>query len=88
MTVFIYKPTSDNICPIPLLICYALVNRQYMMDLQPDRSLIKNLLNLGMDVYIIDWGYPGKMDRFIQFDDYIDTYLLDAVATWRRTSGG
>ena len=50
-----------------------------MMDLQPDRSLIKNLLNLGMDVYIIDWGYPGKMDRFIQFDDYIDTYLSDAV---------
>ena len=61
MTVYHYKQTSENVCPVPLLICYALVNRQYMMDLQPDRSLIKNHLNLGMDVYIIDWGYPGKM---------------------------
>ncbi len=87
MTVYHYKQTSENVCPVPLLICYALVNRQYMMDLQPDRSLIKNLLNLGMDIYIIDWGYPGKMDRFIQFDDYIDTYLSDAVDFVRKDTG-
>jgi len=87
MTVYHYKQTSENVCPVPLLICYALVNRQYMMDLQPDRSLIKNLLNLGMDIYIIDWGYPGKMDRFIQFDDYIDTYLSDAVDFVRKATG-
>ncbi len=87
MKVFHYKGRGPKRCPVPLLICYALVNRQYMMDLQPDRSLIKRLINLGMDIYIIDWGYPGKSDKFIQFDDYIDTYLSDAVDFVRESTG-
>ena len=42
-----------------VVICYALVNRPYMMDLQPDRSLIRGLLARGLDVCLVDWGYPG-----------------------------
>ncbi|MEJ2716558.1 MAG: class III poly(R)-hydroxyalkanoic acid synthase subunit PhaC [Deltaproteobacteria bacterium] len=87
MKLYQYRKTTQNVCQVPLLICYALVNRQYMMDLEPDRSLIRNLLDLGLDIYIIDWGYPGKMDRFIEFDDYIDLYLSDAVDFVRRETG-
>ena len=47
----------------PLVICYALVNRPYMMDLQPDRSLIRGLLARGLDVYLVEWGYPDRADR-------------------------
>ena len=47
----------------PLVISYALVNRHDMLDLQPDRSFIKNLLELGLDIYIIDWGYPTRADK-------------------------
>ncbi len=56
----------------PLLIVYALVNRPYMMDLQEDRSLIRGLLAEGLDVYLIDWGYPDGADRFTTLADYID----------------
>ena len=52
----------------PLLICYALVNRPYMMDLQPDRSLIRRLLERGLDVYLIDWGYPDGADRYLAIE--------------------
>jgi polyhydroxyalkanoate synthase len=45
---------------VPMLVCYALVNRPYMVDLQADRSLVKGLLERGEDVYIIDWGYPDR----------------------------
>jgi polyhydroxyalkanoate synthase len=58
-----------------LLISYALVNRPYMVDLQEDRSLVRNLLNLGLDVYIIDWGYPERNDRWITLDDYVNGYI-------------
>ena len=34
--------------------------RPYMVDLQEDRSLVRNLLKLGIDVYLIDWGYPSR----------------------------
>jgi len=63
----------------PLLIVYALVNRPYMMDLQPDRSLIRGLLAEGVDVYLIDWGYPDGADRFTTLADYIDDYLPACV---------
>ena len=59
----------------PLLICYALVNRPYMMDLQPDRSLIRRLLDRGVDVYLIDWGYPDGADRYLEVSDYVLRYL-------------
>ena len=73
------KPTAKT----PLLIAYALVNRPYMVDLQDDRSLVKNLLALGEDVYLIDWGYPDLSDRYLTLDDYINGYIrrcVDAVA--------
>ncbi len=63
----------------PLLIVYALVNRPYMVDLQHDRSLVKGLLALGLDVYVIDWGYPDRSDRYLTLDDYINRYIDGAV---------
>jgi polyhydroxyalkanoate synthase subunit PhaC len=63
----------------PLLICYALVNRPYMMDLQPDRSLIRGLLQRGLDVYLIDWGYPDGADRYLGMEDYVLRYLANCV---------
>ncbi len=73
------KPTIKT----PLLIVYALVNRPYMVDLQEDRSIVKQLLASGQDVYLIDWGYPDLSDRFTNLDDYINGYIrrcVDAVA--------
>ncbi|MEP7186126.1 MAG: class III poly(R)-hydroxyalkanoic acid synthase subunit PhaC [Rhodanobacter sp.] len=66
----------------PLLIVYALVNTVWMTDLQVDRSMVRNLLEQGEDVYLIDWGYPDGADRWLTLDDYINGYLdrcVDAV---------
>jgi polyhydroxyalkanoate synthase len=75
ITLYRYRPIARPLGVAPLLICYALVNRPYMMDLQPDRSLIRRLLEQGLDIYLIDWGYPDGADRFIDLDDYINGYL-------------
>lgn len=79
MVLYRYKPMVDKINPTPLLIVYALVNRPYMVDLQPDRSLVKNLLAVGQDVYLVDWGYPDGADRYLTLDDYINGYLHRCV---------
>jgi len=70
---------------VPLLICYALVNRPYMVDLQEDRSLVKGLLARGEDVHILDWGYPDRSDRFLTLEDYIGRFLGGAVDHLRRS---
>ena len=75
LTLYHYRPIAPSANLPPVLIVYALVNRPYMMDLQPDRSLIRRLLELGLDLYLIDWGYPDGGDRFTDLNDYINGYL-------------
>lgn len=79
LVLYRYKPIVDHPHHIPLLIVYALVNRPYMVDLQADRSLVRNLLSMGQDVYLIDWGYPQRADRYLTLDDYINGYLHRCV---------
>ena len=91
LVLYRYRPLDDvpakSRVRVPLLICYALVNRPYMMDLQPDRSLIRGLLQRGVDVYLIDWGYPDGADRFLTFDDYVSGYLKRCVDFVSKESG-
>lgn len=67
----------------PLVISYALVNRHDMLDLQPDRSFIKNLLEFGLDIYIIDWGYPTRADKDVTMDDYVN-WFIDSIVDFVR----
>ncbi len=86
LKLFHYKPEADKSIGVPVLIVYALVNRPYMLDIQPDRSFIRNLLKLGLDIYIIDWGYPAQADRYLSMDDYINGYLDNCVNVIRKKS--
>ncbi len=63
----------------PILICFALVNRPYILDLQGDRSVVRRLLDRGFDVYLIDWGVPADADRTRQLQDYVCRLLRDTV---------
>jgi polyhydroxyalkanoate synthase len=74
-----YQANAEKRCKTPLLICYALVNRPYMIDLEAKRSMLQRLLELGLDVYLIDWGYPDAADRYLDLDDYINEYLNNSV---------
>lgn len=87
VVLYRYTPRVEDPFPVPLLIAYALVNRPYMVDLQEDRSIVKRMLDLGLDVYLIDWGYPGPADRWVTIDDYVNGYLDDCVDTLRRRHG-
>ena len=87
MRLLHYEPTTGIQYPIPILIVYALVNRFYILDLQPDKSIIKYLLDQGFDVYVIDWGYPSGLDRYLTLDDYVNGYLNNVVEHIRKKSG-
>ncbi len=47
----------------PVLFCYALINRPYILDLQEGKSVVQRYLERGFDVYLIDWGVPTERDR-------------------------
>ena len=86
VSLFHYRPLAEKRIGIPLLFCYGLIGRWTMTDLQEDRSLVRNLLNLGIDLYVVDWGTPTRADRYLKLDDYITGYLESCVAEIARRS--
>ncbi len=87
VTLYRYKGEHAPTEQVPILISYALVNRPYMVDLQEDRSLVRQLLARGHDIYLIDWGYPDLSDRFDTLDDYINGWLHACVEEVCRRHG-
>ena len=84
VSLYHYRPLAKQKIGIPVLICYGLIGRWTMTDLQEDRSLVRNLLHLGVDLYVVDWGNPSRADRYLRLDDYIVGYLDGCVAEIAR----
>ncbi|GLI34643.1 class III poly(R)-hydroxyalkanoic acid synthase subunit PhaC [Desulforhabdus amnigena] len=74
-----YIPTQKTQLKTPLLMVYALINRETMLDLQPGRSVVQNLLDEGVDLYMIDWGYPARKDRYLTIDDHVNGYMSNVI---------
>jgi len=81
-----YRPAAPRL-KTPLLLVHALFNRETLLDLQPDRSVVQNLLKEGVEVYVVDWGFPTRMDQFLTLDDHINGYLDNIVDFIRRRHG-
>lgn len=76
-----YKPSGDSPNPLktPLILVYALINRETMLDLQPGRSVVRTLIDEGVDLYMIDWGYPTRKDQFLTIDDHVNGYMDNCI---------
>lgn len=62
-------PERAQACPV--LIVYALVNRPWVLDLEPQRSIIARLMDAGLDVFLVEWTDPDQDDQGTTLADYI-----------------
>ena len=81
-----YQRATPATFDTPVLLVPSLINRHYILDLVPGKSLVEFLLARGHDVFVIDWGTPGPEDRFLTFDDICDRYLGRALRLTARHS--
>ncbi|MBI5571403.1 MAG: class III poly(R)-hydroxyalkanoic acid synthase subunit PhaC [Desulfomonile tiedjei] len=79
-----YYPIAETRFKTPLLVVYALINRETMLDLQPGRSVVQTFLKSGIDLYMIDWGYPTRKDKFLTIDDHVNGYMDNVVDFVRK----
>lgn len=63
----------------PIVIAYALINRYHILDIHPTKSWVRNLMEQGYDVYMVDWGTPTDIDKYLNFDDYVNMYLDSCI---------
>jgi polyhydroxyalkanoate synthase len=71
----------------PVFIVYAMVGRWTILDLQEDRSFVRNLVEAGCELYVIDWGHPTPADRYDDFGDLVNIYMDAFVDAIRKREG-
>ncbi len=82
-----YKPQTDEQDDVPILVVAAIVNKSYIFDLQPDRSVIRHLLEDGHDVYLLKWNEPSQRDAGLTFGEYVNRYIDNCVDEVCERSG-
>ena len=76
-----YTPQTEKVWTVPLLMVPPVINKFYIMDISPGRSMIEYFLRQGHQVFAISWRNPTAEQRYWGFDTYGGAIVdaLDAV---------
>lgn len=74
-----YKPSTEMVYEKPLLMVPPCINKYYILDLQPQSSLVQYLLNQGFTVYMVSWKNPDQSMVQVTWDDYVGLGVIEAI---------
>ena len=83
-----YKASPEGrVYKRPILMVPSLINRHYVLDLAEGKSMVAYLVDQGHDVFIMDWGTPGREDKYLTLEDIADRYIGRATRVAARLAG-
>ncbi|MDM0043979.1 class I poly(R)-hydroxyalkanoic acid synthase [Variovorax dokdonensis] len=82
-----YKPLGAKVYERPFLLIPPCINKFYILDLQPENSLIRYAVEQGHRVFVVSWRNPDESLREATWDDYIENAAIEAIHTVQDISG-
>jgi polyhydroxyalkanoate synthase len=82
-----YAPSTKTVHTVPLLVIPPWINKYYILDMQPQNSLVGYLVAQGFTVFIVSWKNPDSTMDEISFEDYMDLGLLETSDIVRQITG-
>ena len=82
-----YAPLTAQVKTRPLLMVPPCINKFYILDLQPDNSLIRYAVAEGHRVFVVSWRNPDESVRHLTWDDYVEQGAIQAIRVVQEISG-
>ena len=82
-----YSPATEQVFQTPVLFIPAWINKYYILDMQPDNSMVKWLVDQGHTVFVISWANPDETLGRKSFDDYMQEGPLAALDAIEQATG-
>ena len=82
-----YAPQTSQVYPEPMLIVPSWIMKYYILDLSPDNSMVRYLVEQGHTVYMLSWRNPDATEHDLSMDDYLQLGIFDALNAVGRLHG-
>ena len=82
-----YRPTTEKVSEIPLLIVPSVVNKFYILDLTPESSFVRYFISEGFTVFIVSWRNISPKLQHLTWDDYVEKGVMQAIEITRAITG-
>ncbi len=82
-----YSPTTETVLKRPLLVIPPWINKFYILDLRPKNSLVRYLVGQGHTVFMVSWVNPDERLSEMDFEDYMQHGVLDALGAIEQATG-
>lgn len=82
-----YSPATPSVKSVPLLMIPPCINKFYILDLQPENSLVRYVVEQGNTVFMVSWRNPDRSLANTTWDDYVETGAIQAIEVVREITG-
>mgnify|MGYP002628354380 CR=1 FL=1 len=82
-----YKPLTDSVYERPFLMVPPCINKYYILDLQPDNSVVRYMVSQGHTVFLVSWKNPDDSMAQITWEDYVGKGVIQAIDVTQEIGG-